>query len=766
MTFITPSIIFVFLTVALCFLFLYQALSASRAVSLALSQGERGDAPTARLSFAGKRHAMEKKDRLPVLLITLVYALTAFFQLGDLTAPTNFVNFKDRPAVTISLHGTKGSDGPAVYSTGIRYYPGLGTGSYNVEVSSDGENWSTLWRRHDDQSDKNKVTGYYWADAAGYTPDYALTQNYNQLFKWIDIEVENPQNIQYLRISGKADKEVLELGRLCLLGQDGQVLPICYGFMGFSDFGDIDPELYSLFDWENVPEKSTWHTSTYFDEIYHARTAKEHIDGVYPYEITHPPMGKLILSLGIRAFGMTPFGWRCMGVLFGVLMLPILYVFLKNMFGKTVVSVCGTILFAADFMHLTQTRIATIDTYAVFFILAMYFFMYRYLTLPAGTSFRKQALPLLLSGLMWGFGAASKWTVFYAGIGLAVVYFIGFYQRLRDWPEEEKFERTSWIVKTLLFSVLCFIILPAVIYFLAYLPYAWANGADLSLKATLRGFKEGFPLLFQNLWGKLTYSGEGSFQAAYIPGDTLPGIVAGNQWYMFNYHQGVTQSHPYSSWWFQWVVDARPILYYMDNDVSGYTTRFAAFSNPVVCWAGLGAILICFAGVFRRFWAKLGFLWGFGAFAALTVVQVQKTPNGVFDPALSPEVLARNKLILLLCLLLYLASTYLIARATGNRSTHQELFITVAFLSQLVPWFFIGRTTFEYHYFPSILFLVFAIAALFDALVEKGKDWQFPVCGMTGISVGLYALFYPILIGLQIPVWYEPMVKWLESWPF
>ena len=69
------------------------------------------------------------------------------------------------------------------------------------------------------------------------------------------------------------------------------------------------------------------------------------------------------MSLGILLFGMTPFGWRFMGTLFGVLMLPLLYIFLKNLFGKRAVAACGTILFAADFMHLTKTRIGTIDTY-------------------------------------------------------------------------------------------------------------------------------------------------------------------------------------------------------------------------------------------------------------------------------------------------------------------------------------------------------------------------------------------------------------------
>ncbi|MDE6107302.1 MAG: dolichyl-phosphate-mannose--protein mannosyltransferase, partial [Oscillospiraceae bacterium] len=89
-----------------------------------------------------------------------------------------------------------------------------------------------------------------------------------------------------------------------------------------------------------------------------------------------------------------------------------------------------------------------------------------------------------------------------------------------------------------------------------------------------------------------------------------------------------------------------------------------------------------------------------------------------------------------------------------------------AYLSQLVPWCFIGRTTFEYHYFPSILFLVFAIAYLMDTLLTGDKRWQLPVYGLTGLSAGLYVMFYPVLIGLQIPTWYEPIVKWIESWPF
>ena len=72
-------------------------------------------------------------------------------------------------------------------------------------------------------------------------------------------------------------------------------------------------------------------------------------------------MGKEILSVGILLFGMTPFGWRFSGTLTGVLMLPLMYRFLRRFFGGERVPFLGTVLLAAGFMHYTQTRIATIS---------------------------------------------------------------------------------------------------------------------------------------------------------------------------------------------------------------------------------------------------------------------------------------------------------------------------------------------------------------------------------------------------------------------
>ena len=184
MRYITPSILFALFTLGFLFYFLWRYFTAlhNRPADLQWVRGERKP-----LRFAGSCHPTDRKDRILLLLITLLYACTAFFRLGSFSSPQTVRDFGDGEALLIRVKGEP------FLASGIRYFSGLGTGGYNVEISSDGEHWSTLWQRKEDPNDPKKVTGYYWADAEGYSPSYALTQNYNQLFKWIDVTVSTPQ---------------------------------------------------------------------------------------------------------------------------------------------------------------------------------------------------------------------------------------------------------------------------------------------------------------------------------------------------------------------------------------------------------------------------------------------------------------------------------------------------------------------------------------------------------------------------------------------
>ena len=120
-----------------------------------------------------------------------------------------------------------------------------------------------------------------------------------------------------------------------------------------------------------------WYNSTYFDEIYHARTGYEHYLAMkgdytyYPYETSHPPLGKVLMAFSIGLFGMTPFGWRFAGAFAGILMLPGMYLLGKMLTKRRSGAVLSICLMALDFMHYTQTRIATIDSFVVLFIIRL-----------------------------------------------------------------------------------------------------------------------------------------------------------------------------------------------------------------------------------------------------------------------------------------------------------------------------------------------------------------------------------------------------------
>lgn len=634
---LTPASLWAVVALAICvaFFIYYWVCLRPRPHTLEWIAMAEKQAKPRKMTLTLRRHPFTRKDVFPMLLVTIVYAATAFFQLGDLSAPQTYTKFQREDVIAFSY------DQPVEVDE-LSYYTSLGTGTYKLEYSTDGQRWDSI----------------------------ALDQKYSDLLRWKVVgltdgkEAHGPITASQFRISAsRVDRsEGVWLAELALWS-DGQPLYPQH----------VDDTGRTLFDEADLwTTQYTYMNSSYFDEIYHPRTALEHLENIYPYEVSHPPLGKLILSIGIWLFGMVPFGWRFMGTLFGVLMLPVLYVFLKNMFGKTAVAFCGTCLFAFDFMHLVQTRIATIDTYGVFFILVSYYFMYRWLSVPSGTKLRKSIPSLFLSGLFWGIGCASKWTVIYAGVGLAALWLLGLIFKGREWlratGDTGRPRFSLHVLGTIALSVVFFVVIPACVYMASYIPYVTAAAAQHDVPAT-----------FSYLWS----------------------ILWDNQVFMLTYHQGVHTPHPYESYWYQWLVDGRPILYYREYSADGqFKSLFASFNNPMVSWAGLLA------------------------FFAMIIQAIR-------------------------------------------RKSGQALFILIAILSQFVPWLGIGRILFAYHYFPTVLFLVFAISFLMnDMLTRRRTGYKLAVYGFTGVTTALYALFYPVLIGLYMPLWFsEAFVRWMPSWP-
>ena len=93
-------------------------------------------------------------------------------------------------------------------------------------------------------------------------------------------------------------------------------------------------------------------------------------------------------------------------------------------------------------------------------------------------------------------------------------------------------------------------------------------------------------------------------------------------------------------------------------------------------------------------------------------------------------------------------------------------FILIGYLSQVLPWVFISRITFEYHYFAGSVFLVLTIAYVFQILRLNVKSWLPPCIGFAAVSVLLFVLFYPALSGRPIDNQLgSALMGWLPTWP-
>ena len=451
------------------------------------------------------------------------------------------------------------------------------------------------------------------------------------------------------------------------------MITVVFLFLAIFNLGDtnnvnVTREIGVLLDTKALSPGSTHLNNLYFDEIYFVRTAVEHIETLNPYEISHPPLGKEIIAASILTFGMSPLGWRLFGAVFGVLMIVVMYIFIKNMFGRTAVATCGALLLGFDFMRYVQTRIATIDTYAVFFILMAFFFMYRHITTDADAPFRKSLAPLALSGIFFGLSFATKWIGFYAGAGLFIIYVVRLVQLRQHYKHSEQKGFGLYLTKTLLFSLLFFVIVPAIVYYLTYIPYGIARGMSLN-----RGM----------LWDPEFF-----------------GLFWRNQVSMFSYHSQLVAEHPFSSTWWQWILNVRPILY-VNNALGDARAKFGAFGNPVVWWGGFVAMVIMAARVF----------------------------------------------------------------------THRDgkaFFTFIGFASQLLPWVAVTRIVFAYHYFPSTLFLVLALAHMFNTIIEhRERSGLKAIYTYTAVTGVVFAMFFPALSGLYMPQWYySTFVRWFSSWPF
>jgi len=474
----------------------------------------------------GSASARQREDRrwtpldlVWILLLTALSAVLTFTDLGNRSAPQTFwMPDKAGDHFTVDFGTSRQVDR-------LNLYEGPGAkGKTKVEWSKDGQVWEPYaevehktnrvftWKSEDKSVEARFMrfttvqTGYRLYEAAFYT-------------KGIE---SNP--IPVVHIENGADNSAESLGS------------------GFEAFDEQ----------EQAPYRPDYRNGMYFDEIYHGRTAYEFIELMEPYENTHPPLGKIVLAIGVKMFDMTPYGWRFMAGVVGTLMVPIFYAVARGMFMRTRYAFLATLLLVLEGFHFVHSRSANVDITGVTFTIVMFYAMHRYgETRWRDGGYRRSFGWLALSGLFFGAAAAVKWNYLYGGAGLAILLAFALVRRWREGRMAGDFDTARRIVLTLMACVILFVAVPATVYTVSYEPFIKATKAE-----------DGY----EDLW---------QYQKN-----------------MYHYHEGVKEEHPYGSKWYTWPLMLRPVWYYGGKDLEpGDAQSIAAIGNPLVWWGGLAALL-------------------------------------------------------------------------------------------------------------------------------------------------------------------------------
>jgi len=200
--------------------------------------------------------------------------------------------------------------------------------------------------------------------------------------------------------------------------------------------------LFSRVFWLNEPKNE------YFDEVYHAFTAREMLHGKvaawgwwsqaperFAYEWTHPPLAKLGMVVGMMVFGENALGWRMPGAILGFVSVMLVYLIAKTIFKDEWVGILAAV-FSLEGLVLVMSRIGMNDIYFLTFMLASFYFLLK--------------KKYFWSAFCLGLAGASKWSVVWF-VPIVFVVQVGLRRKL-------------------VWNNVWFLIVPPLVYLASYLP--------------------------------------------------------------------------------------------------------------------------------------------------------------------------------------------------------------------------------------------------------------------------------------------------------
>jgi dolichyl-phosphate-mannose--protein O-mannosyl transferase len=367
------------------------------------------------------------------------------------------------------------------------------------------------------------------------------------------------------------------------------------------------------FDRLSVPGKLV------FDEVYYAKDSWSLLhhgveldsNGSGPGFVVHPPLGKWMIAVGQWIFGHDSFGWRFSAAVVGTLSVLIVARVARRMFGSTLLGCVAGVLLALDGLAFVQSRIAMLDIFLMFWVLAAFAALVadrddgrrrlaeRLVAIP-GPRDRGPSVGLRpwrwVAGFCLGAASATKWS--------GALYIVPFLVLAVAWDAGARRTagvRRPWraaLLKDGLVALVPFLVVPAVVYVVSWTGWFAADA--------------------RTAWDHDKYVHPGQATLGHVRA-VWDGWIAYHR-EIYNFHAGLTSAHPYRSRPWGWLLLARPVSYFYSSPKQGQlgctvplcSKEVLGIGTPAIWWVSIGAFVwLAWRWVTTRDWRASAILLTF-----------------------------------------------------------------------------------------------------------------------------------------------------------
>jgi predicted membrane-bound dolichyl-phosphate-mannose-protein mannosyltransferase len=499
--------------------------------------------------------------------------------------------------------------------------------------------------------------------------------------------------------------------------------------------------------------------------------------------------GRLLVSVAEEAgggslvsvdAGSNAFAWRLAGVVFGAILVGLVYLLAATMFSRRRVAFLAAAFVAFDPMSYVMSRISMNDIFVATFIVAAYLVFWQ---VWSGRWARSAWWALPLVGVLIGLATASKWVGFYALAGLLVLVLAR--------SDLGRLLLVALVAVALVFGGIGgpwpFLVIMLGLLALA-LAITWVRpihievgesiGALAATASVVLGIAVAFAFAFGSIEGREPRSAVEALFGLLARGAEAEWPV----WLMVGVAAALIGWRAYRS-----LRDPRSdARWFRPGEMGGFAWAWAGACLvivPLIVY-GLSYAPYLWLGHDWTAGGGPGYGWSidelhaqmFGYHFNLTAGHDSASPWWSWPLALKPTWFHVSNFdgrqVALIYnggnpILFWAGIPALVACAVlaWKRRSLALVLIVAAFAFQYVPWIRIERATFMYHYLTAVIFAMIAVAYLVDELLRR-PAWREVAIAYLVLAVVVGVLMFPLGSALPMPDWYANAARALPPWNF